>query len=268
MARHLGAAQRVALLAGLGLAGVGTAARAASTTVSTFGGTVNVGSNQYANNNTWGYSINGWGGGVQSVTADPANTSSTYWRTDFNWWNNSNVQWDQYHIKAFPSCVLGWQWGFLRPNTGLPIQLSANRNVNVTWSFDSSHVPNWAKWDAVYDMWLDPSSSPSGQPSDEVMIFVNYTDGVPPSSGYIETVTLGGSSWDVYRSQGSWQVISFVARNRSNYANFNIRDFLNYTSATKGWISSSKNLLSVQTGFEIWYGQGYFQSWQDAKSIS
>ncbi len=35
-------------------------------------------------------------------------------------------------VKAYPSAVLGWHWGWHFQNTGLPVQLSANRDINTT----------------------------------------------------------------------------------------------------------------------------------------
>lgn len=47
-----------------------------------------------------------------------------------------------------------------------------------------------------------------------------------------------------------------------------LRDFLNYVSQTKNWVDRNKQLLSVQAGFEIWYGQGYFQTWGYKSDVS
>lgn len=234
--------------------------RAAYTTAYNDGERVNVMSKYYVNNNQWGYKINGWGGGSQSVGADPvANTG--YWRTDFNWYNN-NVAWDQYHIKAFPSIVEGWQWGYARTDHGnLPRPINWNSNVWTTWSYSTSGVPGWAKWDAIYDMWLDWNDTPSGTPSEEIMVFLNYTADTTPTDGYQGDVNLAGNTWSVYRSNTDRQVISYVAKNKTTYFSGNLRDFINHASYTKGWINTSKQLLSVQAGFEIWYGQGYFQTW-------
>jgi hypothetical protein len=213
----------------------------------------------YAHNSKWGNTNNGWGQGWQCVGRESTNTSNA-WKADFDWWNNPNISDDEWHIKAFPSCVVGWQWGYANSDRGgLPVQLSANKNVTTSWNY-SINASNW-KGNAIYDLWLDWSQSPGGHPTDEIMIFLNYSSGAAPTGGYQGTAYLAGANWNVYKSNGSWQIISFVRQSQTNsVSNMNIRDFLNYASQTKNWISRSKYLISVQAGHEIWRGKGNTQT--------
>lgn len=204
-------------------------------------------------NNKWGNTVNGWGTGWQCVGRSEENTSNG-WQADLSWSNNSAFGDDEYHIKAFPSTVVGWQWGYANSDRGgLPVRLSEERNLPTSWSFDNQLGDQ--KSDAIYDLWVDWSDNPSSQPTDEVMIFLDYTDGAHPASNKVTTISMAGAEWDVYRSTDSWQVISFVRTSTTTSASFNLRDFLDY-SANSGWLDRNKYLISVQNGFEVWRGAG------------
>ncbi|WP_410813875.1 GH12 family glycosyl hydrolase domain-containing protein [Micromonospora sp. 067-2] len=206
-------------------------------------------------NNKWGHTVNNWGTGWQCVGRDTDNTTNG-WQADLSWSNSSSEQWDEYHIKAFPSTVVGWQWGYANPDRGgLPVHLWENKNVWTNWSFQNQVGDQ--KSDAIYDLWLDWSDNPSSQPTDEVMIFLDYTAGAHPESNKVATVDLAGATWDVYRSTDSWQVISFVRTATTTSASMNLRDFLGY-AVDAGWLDPNKYLISVQAGFEVWRGAGKY----------
>lgn len=216
-------------------------------------------------NSKWGHTLNGWGTGTQCVTRSDSD-SAHGWQADVDWSNNASFGDDEYHIKAFPSDVVGWQWGYAdSDNAGLPVQLSAEKNVQTSWTFQTQLGDH--KSDAIYDLWVDPSTNPSGQPTDEVMVFLDYTDGAHPDSDKVATVSVGGADWDVYRSTGSWQVISFVRTATTSSADLNLRDFLDY-STNAGWLAPTKYLISVQAGFEIWRGTGKYVTTNYQLSVS
>ncbi len=208
----------------------------------------------YAMNNRWGHTLFNWGYGWQCVGRNdewPTNA----WQTDLSWTDNPAVQWDEYHIKAFPNTIVGWSYGYnSTDHGGLPVRLGDNKTVLSSWSWDNQLGPQ--KSDAVYDLWADASQDPSAQPSDEIMVFLDYTDGAHPDSGKLTTINVNGADYDVYRSTDSWQVISFVrtATTRSS-TNLNLQDFLNY-AVRQGWLDPNKYLVSIDAGFEIWHGAG------------
>ncbi|MGW5329698.1 GH12 family glycosyl hydrolase domain-containing protein [Streptomyces sp. NPDC004014] len=243
------------VLAGLMLTGVAVSpAQAATQQNCDVEGTVMYGK-YYAHNSEWGNTYNGWGYGNQCVSHDDEQGGNN-WASSFNWYNNGSISDDEWHIKAFPSVVSGWQWGYANPDHGgFPVRLGDGHNIVTNWDF-SVNASDW-KGDSIYDLWIDPSQNPSGQPQNEVMVFLNYSEGtIPSSSDKVATVDLGGATWDVYRSYGSWQVISFVrTQQTSNVSNMNLRDFMDY-STNSGWLDPSLYLVSVQAGHEIWRGSG------------
>ncbi|MGW2690132.1 GH12 family glycosyl hydrolase domain-containing protein [Streptomyces sp. NPDC001414] len=244
-----------AAFAGLLLAGAATTpAQAATQQNCDVEGTVMYGK-YYAHNSEWGNTYNGWGYGNQCVSHDDAQGGNN-WASSFNWYNNGSISDDEWHIKAFPSIVSGWQWGYANPDHGgFPVRLGDEHEILTSWDF-SVNASDW-KGDSIYDMWIDPSQNPTGQPQNEVMVFLNYSDGtIPSSADKVATVDLGGASWDVYRSYGSWQVISFVrTQQTSSVSNLSLRDFMDY-SANVGWLDRNLYLVSVQAGHEIWRGSG------------
>ncbi len=54
---------------------------------------------------------------------------------------------------------------------------------------------------------------------------------------------------------GTWNVYSYVRTSNTTNATLNIRDFTNDV-VSRGWMSSSKYLTSVQAGPEIFTGSG------------
>jgi hypothetical protein len=221
-------------------------ALAAAATCSTEFCTLDMNSRIWINNNTWGTETSpaGWS---ESITTNSANA----FRIDFNWpsgANNSNV-------KAYPSAVLGWHWGWHFQGTGLPVQLSANQGVNTSYTYTASFGSGGAG-NVAYDCWLHTQSNPLFEnPSDEVMIWVNSTGGAGPIGGTIATVNIDGATWNLHRGNIGWEVWSFVRTGNSGSGSLNIKNFTDYLRSTWG-LSSSKYLTSVQFGSEIFHGTG------------
>ncbi|WP_237171585.1 GH12 family glycosyl hydrolase domain-containing protein [Paenibacillus sp. IHB B 3084] len=93
------------------------------------------------------------------------------------------------------------------------------------------------------------------------MIWLNNTN-ARPAGTYVETVSLAGSNWDVYKgwidagSGKGWNVFSFVRKSNTNSALFNIKNFTDYMIYTKKWMSNAKFVSSVEFGTEIFGGSG------------
>ena len=238
-------ALRTACLSVLALAGVAPAASAA--TCSAAFCTLDMNSRIWINNNTWGSSSSpaGWS---ESITTLGANS----FRIDFNWPTGPNNN----NVKAYPSAVLGWHWGWHFPSgTGLPTQLSANQNINTSYSYTASFGSGGTA-NVAYDIWLHTQSNPLYEnPSDEIMIWVNSTGGAGPIGGVIATVNIGGSTWNLHRGNIGWEVWSFVRTSNSNSGTLNIKNFTDYLRNTWG-LSASKYVSSVEFGSEIFHAAG------------
>jgi hypothetical protein len=148
-----------------------------------------------------------------------------------------------------------WHWGWRNSNTGLPVQISANRSVNTGWNFGVQH--SGGAMNVAYDLWLHTFPDPTWEhnPSDEIMVWLYRSGGAGPVGTYQATVNIGGTSWDLYRGNIGWNVFSFLRTSNTTSSTLDLRDFLNHL-VSRGWVSNSKYLTSVQAGAEIFIGDG------------
>jgi hypothetical protein len=217
--------------------------------------TIDLNSNIYIMNNGWGWesSPSGWS---ESITRN----SNTAWRTDFNWpsWPSGDSR--NNNVKAYPSAILGWHWGwhFSQSATGLPRQL--NSNYTATSNYSYSVTFGGGTGNVAYDLWITTESNPgsSTQPTDEVMIWVNSSGGAGPCGGVtVSNINLNGATWNLSECQipGYQYVWSFVRTSNSSSGTINFKTFIDYLRNNRG-LSSSKYLASIEFGTEIFRGQG------------
>ncbi|RIV39238.1 glycosyl hydrolase [Micromonospora radicis] len=200
-------------------------------------------------NNQWGAT---GATGSQCIWTNGGSGDRIRWGTDYTWSGDAGS------VKSYAAAILGWHWGWRRPNTGLPVQVSANRNVNTSWQFT---VTGSGNMNVAYDMWFHPMANPGAgdQPTDELMIWL-YRANAYPAGTRQGTVTIAGTTWEVWRGYvGTWNVYSYVRTSNTTNASLNIRDFTNDV-VSRGWMSSSKYLTSVQAGPEIFTGGGQVQT--------
>ncbi|MFC0527900.1 GH12 family glycosyl hydrolase domain-containing protein [Phytohabitans kaempferiae] len=151
---------------------------------------------------------------------------------------------------SYPSVFLGCHYTNCSPGTNLPIQVSqiasATSNINYTYSSGT--------YNASFDIWLDPTPRRDGVNQMEIMIWFNRQGPIQPIGSSIGTGTVGGRTWDVWRgSNGSNNVISYVAPSPITNWNFSVLDFIN-DIRNRGAITNSWYLTSIQAGFEPWNG--------------
>lgn len=235
----------VRALLGLGLLAMAGTAQAATCNAAFC--TLDLNSTIWVNNNTWGSDSSpaGWS---ESITTN----SGSAWRTDFNWPSGANNN----SVKAYPSAVLGWHWGWHFQNTGLPVQLSANRDINSSYAYTVNF--GGGVGNVAYDIWLHTQSNPLYEnPSDEIMIWVNSTGGAAPISqqAVISNISIGGSTWNLHRGNIGWNVWSFVRTSNSGSGSINVKNFTDYLRNNQG-MAQAKYLTSVQFGTEIFRGAG------------
>jgi hypothetical protein len=243
VARTVRAVVVLALVAGGGLLAAPPAS--AATDCAPFG-SITVG-RYWLNNNLWGQNS---GSGTQCITSSSSSGTQIGWSTNWSWTGQSNS------VKSYDSSVLGWHWGVKVPNTGLPTQLSANRNVNTSWQY--AVTQNGANTlNVSYDLWLHTISNPTfaNNPTDEVMVWTFRAGGAGPVGTRQATVSIGGTNWDLYRGNIGWNVFSFVRTTNTTSVSLNLRDFLN-NLVSRGWMANSKFLTSVEAGTEVFIGSG------------
>ncbi|GIF16737.1 cellulose binding domain-containing protein [Actinoplanes teichomyceticus] len=136
------------------------------------------------------------------------------------------------------------------PNTGRTLNRRLSSLATFTSSFNVS-VPSTGDYTTAYDIWADNHAY-------EVMIWANQAGAVGPiaeqydANGAVPTarnVSVGGSTWNVYRgSNGANAVFSFV-RTNTNAATVDVLAVLNWLR-TNGWWGDV-TVGEAQFGFEI-----------------
>ncbi|MEV0725927.1 cellulose binding domain-containing protein [Micromonospora purpureochromogenes] len=152
---------------------------------------------------------------------------------------------------AYPSVFFGCHYTNCSPGTNLPIQVSqiSSATSNISYKYVSGAIYN-----ASYDIWLDPTPKKDGVNQMEIMIWLNRQGSIQPIGSPVGTTTLAGRTWEVWRgSNGSNNVISYVAPSPIASMNFSVLDFINDVK-NRGAITSSWYLTSIQAGFEPWQG--------------
>ncbi|MET8763169.1 glycoside hydrolase [Lentzea sp. NPDC004782] len=151
---------------------------------------------------------------------------------------------------SYPSVFLGCHYTNCSPGSTLPMQVSRIRNATSSISYRYAG----GTYDAAYDIWLDPTPKTNGVNQMEIMIWFNRQGPIQPIGSVVGNTTIGGRSWQVWRgSNGSNNVISYVAPSPINSWSFNVLDFLNDVRV-RGAITTSWYLTSIQAGFEPWNG--------------
>ncbi|OXS35890.1 GH12 family glycosyl hydrolase domain-containing protein [Streptomyces sp. XY006] len=151
--------------------------------------------------------------------------------------------------KSYPSVFNGCHYTNCSPGTNLPAQLSTISSApsSISYGYVSGAVYN-----ASYDIWLDPTPRTDGVNRTEIMIWFNRVGPIQPIGSQAGTASVGGRSWEVWTgSNGSNDVISFVAPSAISSWSFDVMDFVDQTVA-RGMAQSNWYLTSVQAGFEPW----------------
>jgi hypothetical protein len=209
----------------------------------------------WVNNNWWGINANNPIPGQQCIWGTCQTGDLVGWGTSWNWTGNGGV-------KTFSSLVMGWQFGLRIPNSGLPVQISANRAINCGWSFN---VTTTGTIDVSYDTWMHTIPNPgfADAPVEEVMIWLFASGNAGPIGPVVASnVSLAGTTWDLHEGPGgsTWRVASFVRRASATTAVMNMMEFYNYLAAPPApqqpYIQRTFYLTSIQAGTEVFTGSG------------
>lgn len=217
----------------------------------------------YVNNNLWGADAgNGW-----QCSWDSYQSGNTIgWGTSWSWTSKTPAQ--DSSVKSYASSVLGWHWGWKTSGSQLPVQISANKRVQADWNFTvTQRTPN--TMNVAYDLWFHDKSNPDwpDQPTDELMVWLYRAGGAGPLGTKVATVTVAGTSWDLYEGNIGWQVHSFVRTGNTTSASLNLSDFAN-ALVSRGYISNSKYLSGIEAGTEVFHGDGQLDTSSYSVSVS
>jgi hypothetical protein len=212
----------------------------------------------WLNNNLWGQDA---GEGTQCVEATYQEGETIGWRTDWEW------DGEPYQVKSFVSSVLGWHWGWnAEEDTGLPVQLTSAEPLNTAWEYtiDTDGVAA-----VTYDLWLHDVAEPDWEddPTDELMIWLSAHGGAGPLGEQVDTLTLAGEEWDLYQgaveddSTGEvlWNVYSFVHTSGTETFDADLAEFTGEL-VDRGELDAQKYLSSVQSGLEVFLGEGELET--------
>jgi len=196
-----------------------------------------------------GYNVQNNGFNLQGATqCVTVNSNGTNWSVT----TNANVPTNG-APSGYPSIYAGCHWGACSPNQhGMPIQYTSITSSPTTWNVTPS--PN-GNWDIAYDIWFNPNSSTSNNSTGlELMVWINHMGSIQPAGSVVASnVTIGGMTWNIWRS-GSTQnsgTVSYVATSPTNSFNFDLlniyRDLVN-----RGYMSSNQWLIDIEAGTEVW----------------
>lgn len=152
---------------------------------------------------------------------------------------------------SYPAAYVGCHYSNCSPGTNLPMQVS--QLTDVTSSVSYTYVDG-ATYDAAYDIWLDPSPKTNGVNQMEIMIWFNRQGGIQPIGAPVGTTTIGGRTWEVWQGgNGANNVISYLSSAPIPSWEFSVLDFISDVRS-RGAITDSWYLTSIQAGFEPWIG--------------
>jgi chitodextrinase len=150
---------------------------------------------------------------------------------------------------AYPSVYLGCHYNNCSTGSNLPIQVgqisTATSSINYTFAGGT--------FNASYDIWLDPTPRRDGQNATEIMIWFNRQGSIQPIGSPVGNTTIGGRTWEVWRGNVGWNVISYVAPAPISSWSFSVLDFI-ADVRSRGAVTNSWYLTSIQAGFEPWIG--------------
>lgn len=206
----------------------------------------------WLNSNLWGAHT---GSGSQCLWETANDGSKIAWGTSWNWTGQADS------VKSYNCAVLGWHWGWMLAQTGLPMQLSADLNVHTSWNFDLQQTRTGAL-NVAYDLWISPDPQlGNANASNEIMVWLYKEGDISPIGSKQLTVNLGGTDWDLWEGtipSNDWLVHSFVRTTNTNFQSLNLSDF--YRFLISRGLSDSKYLLSVEAGTEVFTGAGSLET--------
>jgi len=170
------------------------------------------------------------------------------------YWANSGTNWgvNANHpntggIKSYPNAkkVIG------KSITSLG---SLKSSYNVTVPSSGAYNTSYDIWDTNYDY--------------EIMLWVNKTGAVGPLGTSQGSLTLGGSTWTVYKgNNGANDVFSFVRSSNSTSGTIDVLPILKWIKDTKGWFGNV-TIGDLQFGFEITSSSGGLDFTTNSESVT
>ena len=242
--------------------------------------------------------LSGCGGGGGSGTTGPATTSlcGDFQGAQAGEYAVENNTWGKGDLVGFRQCVslagaagggadVVFEWSWPQPTAGvrgypeviygqkpwnasttarLPRIVDDVKTARVDLGFSSTRE---GSGNLAFDIWLTTSNlRPAGSDhlplAHELMIWLDHWGGMVPAGGTpVDTVTLGGITWDLYVTTATWgpepwQYLAYLPRSVvPSPATLDLRGFLDHLKA-RGSITGREWLASVELGNELVVGTG------------
>jgi hypothetical protein len=176
----------------------------------------------YVGNDAWNASA---GTGSQTLSV----CSASSWSVNANWGPANSGS-----VKTYPNVH--------QDISGTP----ALSSIGTATSSFADQGPHVGDYEFAYDIWINGMATNG---STELMIW-NDNFKQTPAGSKVGSVTLDGQTYNVFRSGGSRQIVSFEDTNNVTSGTVNLKSFFNYL-VQQGWVSASSTLNQVDYGVEI-----------------
>jgi cellulose 1,4-beta-cellobiosidase len=159
---------------------------------------------------------------------------------------------------GYPALYKGCHWGACTPGSGFPIQVSDIRPGKVTTSWSTAQPGGSNDYDVAYDIWFNKTPTTRRKANGaELMIWLNHHGPKHPyGSEVASNVSIGGRSYNVWfgARTGSYGTVTYTMTSRArSVSNLDLRP-LAANAVSRGYLSRSWYLITVQAGFEVWQG--------------
>jgi hypothetical protein len=150
-----------------------------------------------------------------------------------NWYVVSNQIDEAGAVKTYPNVHKDYD----------AVSISSFSTITSTFAATTPHV---GIYNVAYDIWLNGIASPG---CTEVMIWTENFDQVPAGS-MVETVTLGGWTYDVWRASWDWEYVAFVPDTPRTSGSIDLLEIFNWM-ISRGWIPPDSTVSQIDYGIEI-----------------
>ncbi len=159
-------------------------------------------------------------------------------------------------VKAYPEIIYGWKpWSGNPTTSDVPASVKDITELTVRYDIESSAE---GVYNLAFDIWIASEEIP--RPSNitqEIMIWLDHK-GIGPAGTFVETGTIDGEEYDVYRGSvdtGEWTYVAFIKRVPEYKGETGLDHFLDYL-LKKDLILKDSYLAAVEFGNEIVSGTG------------
>ena len=179
--------------------------------------------------------------------------------TDFRVRNSSVSNSTDGFPGAYPSISQGCHWG--RCSSGglaaAPVKVPALAAGAVTTSWSTRQPASGGSYYVAYDIWFNKTPTTAGQPDcAELMVWLSHNGPVQPFGGLVASgVSVGGHGYDIWAGQHpTWSAITYdMTTNATSVSDLDIGT-LAQDAVSRGYLSRSCYLISVEAGFGLWHG--------------